>query len=210
MLITISGAHKSGKSTLASEVAKHLASKTCRIVHLLPSYSHSLLEHFEFLGVHCYDDINKLGLRSVFQTLIVAKLFDRAKQIIDLHLYNKDTVVITDRWFADAFSYGALELSSEVKEGWIVSLREMNIAVNKAFENFKIKQHSFVIEYQEFGVVEEKKSRATLDPVETTKALLEWCHSTETKIKLITQKRIDKRIAAILVEAGFPTKEQHD
>lgn len=207
MLITISGAHKSGKSTLASEVAKHISSKTCRLSHLLPSYSHCLLEHFEFLGVHCYDDINKLGLRSVFQTLIIAKLFDRAKQIIDLHLYNKDTVVITDRWFADAFSYGSLELSPEVKEGWIKSLREMNVAVNKAFENYNIKQHGFVIEYQDFGIVEEKKSRATLDPEETTRALLDWCSGTNTKIKLITHKKLEKRLSTVLTEVGFPTKE---
>ena len=207
MLITISGAHKSGKTTLANEVHKTLTARTCRLVHLLPSYSHALIEHCQFLGVTCYDDINKLGLRPVFQTLISAKLFEQAKKIIDLHAYNKDSIVIVDRWFADAYSYGVLELGPEIRSGWVQTLKDMNLAVKKSFASYGIKETTLVINYEEFGIVEEKKTRATLDPRETTNALLDWFSLTGTQFEIISNKKLDKRVAIVLHQAGLSAKE---
>lgn len=121
-LITFSGAHGTGKTTLSNDLHQVLSARQGRRSVVVPSCSTVLFERMkakqvEIPGGVCpvtYDDINRLGLRGFFQT----QLPDTLASVIELSAHKllqnlphscERAFLLCDRWFPDIYAYTHLE-----------------------------------------------------------------------------------------------------
>lgn len=120
-LVTISGAHGTGKSTLADDLRRTLSAREGRTCAVAPSCATLLFErmrdgHVEVPGgviPQNYDDLNRLGLRWFFQQ----RLPDVLATAVELtaHRLAQDSphperaFLVCDRWFPDIYAYTHVE-----------------------------------------------------------------------------------------------------
>lgn len=167
MLITVSGAHGSGKTTLIAAFVKWLDNSNKKHF-LIPSYSKTLLEKLRWLGLKKYDDINSHNLREPFQYLLVGELLNAIQLIQQIHTTDPDTIIVCDRWISDALVYAHLEISEQFEADRILKynqvLEKLASQANEQFLEQKIIVNQFYIDYKPFSL-QEKPSRSTLDPL---------------------------------------------
>lgn len=197
MLTTISGTHGSGKTTLAHSVAKVLTESHYN-VKILESFSHSLIQRCKPFGIQSYDDINRLGFRKFFQILIISEIAKHVETIVLEHERDPNVVVISDRWFADAYGYSSVELDAVDFNAWYDQFRELVQHTNRAFA--KIQVHNFTVDYQQLPL-QQKHTRATGSPEEVNAAILDYGY---TPFSLIREKSLEDRTQYILRSIGVP------
>jgi hypothetical protein len=110
-IITFTGAHGIGKSTMIKDIGMALQNRNIR-VDVIPSCSQQWFSmHPE---VKTYDDINRLGLRQemqrqlpeILESLLVSslmKIFQNPPMT---------SLILVDRWFADIATYSVIELGA--------------------------------------------------------------------------------------------------
>lgn len=115
-IITFSGAHGVGKSTIIEDLKQRCANPQQR-VYVLPSISTFWFKNCqvqaEAAGLEVpktYDDINRLGYRERMQRempqILANKLVVEVERAIDLG----GGIILVDRWFSDILAYTAIEL----------------------------------------------------------------------------------------------------
>lgn len=123
-LITFSGAHATGKTTLLGDLAEELSKRPDTAVFQTESCSSKLFERIRSGTVHLpagaqipktYDEINALGLRGFFQEALPNALaFEIEAALLRAradHSPKGRTFLLVDRWFADIFAYTLIESS---------------------------------------------------------------------------------------------------
>lgn len=183
-LLTLSGAHATGKSTIVADLKEAVAESTAVID--VPSTSLAWInerrkEHPEF----SYDDINRLGLREQMQQDLPSILADLVRQTMLFAMSMlvrppedkrvDDVLIIVDRWLADMAAYTIQEITDDQKRS--IALRyvqrayydlEMMAGGVGALLDQQVKVHHFFvhIEGTEDFQIEEKAQRATTDRLE--------------------------------------------
>lgn len=121
-LISFSGAHATGKSTLLNDVANGLREYPATSVFTVESCSLRLFERIRDGSLVTpngkipknYDDINRLGLRTFFQRQLPDALAMEVEatllRAVEDRPLNESTYVIVDRWFTDIYAYTETEI----------------------------------------------------------------------------------------------------
>lgn len=125
--ITFSGAHGTGKTTLAEDLRRSLFNASDTNVAVVDSCSSALFELIRTKKVRLpkgteipqtYDDINRMGLRAFFQRRLPDSLaFGIESTVLKLvgdRPYAPRTYVLADRWFPDIYAYTEME-SADVR-----------------------------------------------------------------------------------------------
>ena len=106
-LITFSGAHSTGKSTLITDLKENLEQHGCN-VKVVPSCSS---EWARRRSITDYSDINRLGLRKEMQGDLPYILQDFILKAAGIgEQKDSDLFILCDRWFGDIRTYSKLEL----------------------------------------------------------------------------------------------------
>lgn len=105
MIITFSGAHSTGKTTLLNDLCDSLSQRSS--VSVVPSVSSHYFDlHFQQTGKRLsYDDINRLYLRHHMQFHLPIYLQNHVAKAHD----GQHEYVLVDRWFADISTYSRIE-----------------------------------------------------------------------------------------------------
>lgn len=121
-VITLSGAHGTGKSTLVTNLADifrqrgiyHATVPSCSTAWFLQNKARAEARDDADIPV-TYDDINRLGIRAQMQSELPGVLSVSLRVAVEEAIAKdfKDTVVIVDRWFSDILAYTYLEMSEE-------------------------------------------------------------------------------------------------
>ena len=122
IVVTFSGAHGTGKTTLLGDVQQRCVSKLGRRrVAAAPSVSSMLFERIRQGQVKVpgdevpatYDDLNRLGLRQWFQETLPSSLcfdLESATQGLARRLRVASPVaLLVDRWLSDIYAYALVE-----------------------------------------------------------------------------------------------------
>lgn len=115
-VVTFTGAHGVGKSTMIKDLTTALQNRNIRI-DLIPSCSQVWFSmHPE---VKNYDDVNRLGLRYEMQRQLPEILEELIFRSMHKILQNPcmTSLVLVDRWFADIATYSAIELGAGKASG---------------------------------------------------------------------------------------------
>jgi hypothetical protein len=113
-LVSFSGAHSVGKSTLISALSKEIPENELKIV---PSCSSEWFRRKQKTNPECktYDDVNRLGLREEMQASLPAILSDLLHERFKF-CFNEcpgKNVILCDRWFSDISAYTISELGPQ-------------------------------------------------------------------------------------------------
>ncbi len=121
VVVTFSGAHATGKTTLVQSVAAALRARHGDLsVLATPSFSSTLFARLQSRSlkemptkhpVKTYDDLNRLGLRNWFQSRLPDSLafeVETAAQIL-CGISSPQHFLLVDRWFPDIFAYTTIE-----------------------------------------------------------------------------------------------------
>ncbi len=118
-IITFSGAHGVGKSTIVSDLTSSIQ-KSGDTVLTIPSISTVWFKGYQKFAAEnslpvpqTYDDINRLGIRQMMQMEMPALLAESILSRLPPKL-TSDTIILVDRWFSDIMAYTALELPEDV------------------------------------------------------------------------------------------------
>lgn len=123
-LVSFSGAHATGKTTLLGDLAGALDDDVDATTTVAESCSQNLFQRIRSGGVRLpegasmptsYDDLNRLGLRGFFQRALPDALSFEVESAVlrekaDLPLKPR-TYVLVDRWFTDILAYTVMESS---------------------------------------------------------------------------------------------------
>lgn len=109
-LVSFSGAHSVGKSTLISALKKSILKSE---IFTIPSCSSEWFRRKQKTNPECktYDDVNRLGLREEMQSELPHILYEFV--IENFIASRKDSIILCDRWFSDIASYTISELGYE-------------------------------------------------------------------------------------------------
>jgi hypothetical protein len=121
-LVSFSGAHSVGKSTLISALSKEIPENELKIV---PSCSSEWFKRRQGIDPECktYDDVNRLGLREEMQKELPFILGSLIGQVFNGK--DKKRIILCDRWFSDIAAYTISELGME-KYNKICNLSEFS------------------------------------------------------------------------------------
>lgn len=125
-LVTFSGAHGVGKTTLVSDIAASLK-QDGSLVSIQESISTAWFNKEKAQRAQAglppldtYDDINRLGIREKCQEEMVGFFKNMLlntvhNALVELRMfYKQDTIwVLCDRWFSDIYAYTAMECSND-------------------------------------------------------------------------------------------------
>lgn len=195
MLITISGTHSSGKSTLSRELGKALSNRGKEVVSI-PSLSLGLQTKMKGWGVEKYDDINALELRPLFQYGMLGELLETTNRVVQEHLKNPDCFIVVDRWLPDIIAYSQCEFPSYAGfQAWFSQMDSIARLSRARIIEARIRHIPFYLKYYPFEL-QKKESRATLTPQVIDEALRPWvssCHTIdssdlETRVSLVLQE----------------------
>lgn len=125
VLLTLSGAHATGKTTLARDVRDVFAAQYGEgaAVHA-SSFTGALFKRlrdgtvtvpgYDGAAPQVYDDLNRLGLRVWYQRQLPgACVFEIEAAVARLSGESHYNLVVTDRWFPDILSYTAIECPND-------------------------------------------------------------------------------------------------
>ena len=128
-VVTFSGAHGVGKSTIIQDMQISEATAQRRFF-LVPSVStfwfKGYQKHATKIGhpiPETYDDINRLGIREMMQREMPAILAEMVIGEVNRAINNDGGVVLVDRWFGDVMAYTAIELPDKAEELAVESMR---------------------------------------------------------------------------------------
>lgn len=139
VVVTFSGAHATGKTTLLSSVAEALRKRHGEMAVLTtPSFSSTLFARLRSRSlknmptpkpVDTYDDLNRLGIRNWFQLQLPESLSFEVET--GLHILRgvpaATQFLLVDRWFPDIYAYTKIECA-DVNLHW----RVKNLCVDRA------------------------------------------------------------------------------
>lgn len=119
-ILTFSGAHGVGKSTLVSDLKRWATDRMDPIrCSCVPSVSthwfKGYQEHARKHGLpvpETYDDINRFGIREMMQREMPSILSEKVLQEVDRALALGGGLVLVDRWFGDIAAYTTLEMEA--------------------------------------------------------------------------------------------------
>ena len=112
-ILTFSGAHCTGKTTLVEAVhAALIARHGGPVAEIVPSISSAVFERvrarvltFRTGAVPTtFDEIDEMGLRQEFQLMLASQLLDSVLSVWDI-LAGRGGFLIVDRWFPDILAY---------------------------------------------------------------------------------------------------------
>lgn len=147
-LVTVSGAHATGKTTLISDLREELSQDPNVHVEVVPSCSSWLFEQLRSGKVQAlsrgtpqsYDDIDSMGYRDVFQRTLpdaLASLVEiaRTKILADRPLPSH-VYLMVDRWWPDILAYTHIEVKSPTVRGEVEERCRMlkNLMVSELLE----------------------------------------------------------------------------
>lgn len=184
VLLTLSGAHATGKSTIVEELKQALSDTTAVIG--VPSTSLAWINKQRKTNPDfSYDDINRLGMREQMQAELPGTLADLIRQTLVLGLsvlvrppedkQVDDVVIIVDRWLADMATYTLQEIHEDGPLALVFGRMrqalenvEMAAGATAALGQMDIRfEHVFVhLEGTEGFEIDEKAQRATTDRLE--------------------------------------------
>lgn len=106
-LVTFSGAHSVGKSTLIAKLQESIPSDLA----ILPSCSSEWFKQKQETNPECktYDDVNRLGLREEMQASLPWILSSLIRKSFEVN-FKESLVVLCDRWFSDISAYTISEM----------------------------------------------------------------------------------------------------
>lgn len=205
MLLTISGTHGSGKTTIVNSLMDTLSRQGYYCEHL-PSLSKTLQEKLKVVGINKFDDINTTEARTLFQFLILGELILSVDRVIQFHQKNSTTkmCIIADRWAADIYGYGTYEDFSFIKEhnretyhAWNDELARVDKKLKQALANAGIALCPVFIKYHNFSK-QEKASRSTAPPEAVEKHIFDyWQNNTENAL-VVNDPILNSRIQTII------------
>jgi hypothetical protein len=110
-LVTFSGAHSVGKSTLISELSSQLNQDESCDTRIIQSCSSEWFKRKQKTNPECktYDDVNRLGLREEMQASLPHILSELIIGSFTIR-YPETSVILCDRWFSDISAYTISEL----------------------------------------------------------------------------------------------------
>lgn len=110
-LLTFSGAHGTGKTTLSDDVAKRIEIAGIDVIKIPSCSSEQFRRWARKTQVRTYDDINRLGLRVEWQEGLAGLLRDSVVDALNKINPLRPTCLIVDRWFSDIQAYSAMEVA---------------------------------------------------------------------------------------------------
>lgn len=182
ILLTFSGAHGTGKTTLASELAAELRKRYgAPAVVMAPSCSSMLFERMragrlvlpdEAPMPATYDDIDTFGLRGWFQKHLPSSLaFEVEGAVLRAQERPvKRLFLLVDRWFPDIYAYTHVESSDDKLRAEVLKLcQDGNEALmdylTTRFGQVKLGNVYVPLAASKFAIVDQdEKFRATCDP----------------------------------------------
>lgn len=121
-LVTVSGAHRTGKTTLLGDLEERLSDDKDVKIGVVESCSSKLFERIRLGEIELprdtqipteYDDINRYGLRALFQRKLPSSLAFEVESAVARVLQDRPiknhTVLLIDRWFPDIYAYTEIE-----------------------------------------------------------------------------------------------------
>ena len=171
-LITVSGAHGTGKSTLVSALTRAITpDRSCLVI---PSMSDALFASVQSGQVkpprdcrpRSYADIDEMGIRNWWQRALPGVLTNLVVELLD----TKEGVMLVDRWFADIHAFTQIQVQDRLERSLLgqavaVAASGLNVWLRGQFE---VRAHHFLIPLAScsHSPGEEKPSRATCDPAD--------------------------------------------
>ena len=210
-LIVLSGAHGSGKTTLVHSLKQHFqktrkegtfkkndVSKTLNPpFYTIPSFASQAFESLHGLDITEYNDINKKGLRSVFQCVAISKFLENFS-ILQTLIYKNNPIFISDRWIADCYAYTKVEMESD--KFILDQLDVIQKRVIAQCKNWNLNTKYYILKYRTFEPNQNKPSRGTCDPLLIEKYILEWYHKYDFDYTVLQSDNIEKKTEIITKE----------
>lgn len=183
ILLTFSGAHGTGKTTLVGDVRRELQRRYGRgVVFTVPSCSSRLFERIQRGSVELpegsevpasYDEIDELGLRAWFQSSLPSQLAFELETVVlearQVRPPKKRVVALVDRWLPDIYAYTAIEESdARVCNEVLTRCRETHDALRSyldmVYESVKVITVFVPLAASRFAIEgQDDKFRATCD-----------------------------------------------
>lgn len=180
-VVTFSGAHATGKTTLLGDLVARLEDENDTSIFVAESCSSELFRRIQTGSVRLpdgaqvpktYDDLNRLGLRAFFQrSLPDALSFEVESAVlraVNDHPYAARTYVLVDRWFVDILAYTVTEstdekLHAEVRDLCASRLHELQTWMLTHAKTLRVLNVFVPVKASNFKVSATSKFRATGD-----------------------------------------------
>lgn len=180
-LVSFSGAHATGKSTLLGDLVDHFDGQPDTAVIATESCSSQLFKRITNGEVtlpqgaqvpKSYTDLNDFGLRAFFQRLLPDALTFEIQVAIERTLadkpYQPRTLLFVDRWFTDILAYTVVEsddvkLHDEVRDLCRACMSDLRVWLSDRAKKVEVVNVFVPVKASGFRVREVKKFRATGD-----------------------------------------------